>query len=54
MNLPEHGKAIDKLAAQIVQLLNERTKHPLAIGEIKIKAGEEIYCPPANAPGRNA
>src|SRR5262252_2283322 len=45
MNIPEHRKAIDKLDAQLVKLLNERTKHVLAIGEIKIKAGEEIYAP---------
>ena len=45
MHLPEHRKAIDKLDAQIVRLLNERTKHVLAIGEIKLKAGEEIYVP---------
>ena len=45
MHIPEHRKAIDKLDAQIVGLLNERTKHVLAIGEMKIKAGEEIYAP---------
>jgi chorismate mutase/prephenate dehydratase len=45
MNIPVHRKAIDKLDGQIVKLLNERTKHVLAIGEIKIKAGEEIYAP---------
>ena len=45
MNIPEHRKAIDRLDAQIVRLLNERTKHVLAIGEIKLKAGEEIYAP---------
>ena len=45
MNIPEHRKAIDKLDAQIVELLNERTKHVLEIGEIKLKAGEEIYAP---------
>ena len=45
MNIPEHRKAIDKLDAQIVRVLNERTKHVLAIGEIKLKAGEEIYAP---------
>lgn len=45
MNIPEHRKAIDKLDAQIVNLLNERTKHVLHIGEIKLKAGEEIYVP---------
>ena len=45
MNTPEHRKAIDKYDTQIVKLLNERTKHVLAIGEIKRKAGEEIYAP---------
>src|SRR5260221_795675 len=45
MNIPDHRNAIDKLDAQIVKLLNERTKHVLAIGEIKLKAGEEIYAP---------
>ena len=45
MNIPEHRKNIDRLDAQIVKLLNERTKHVLGIGEIKIKAGEEIYAP---------
>lgn len=45
MNIPEHRKAIDKCDAQIIQLLNERTRHVLAIGEIKRKAGEEIYVP---------
>jgi len=45
VNIPEHRKAIDKLDANIVRLLNERTKHVLAIGDIKLKAGEEIYAP---------
>src|SRR2546428_2458661 len=45
MSLPEHRKAIDKLDAQIVKLLNERTRHVLEIGAIKLKAGEEIYAP---------
>jgi chorismate mutase/prephenate dehydratase len=45
MSLPEHRQAIDKLDAQIVRLLNQRTRHVLAIGEIKLKAGEEIYAP---------
>src|SRR5436853_2239535 len=45
MTIPEHRKAIDKLDSHIVKLLNERTKHVLAIGEIKRKAGEEIYAP---------
>jgi chorismate mutase/prephenate dehydratase len=45
MGLPEHRQAIDLLDAQIVRLLNERTRHVLAIGELKLKAGEEIYAP---------
>jgi len=45
VNIPEHRKAIDRLDAQIVRVLNERTKHVLAIGEMKLKAGEEIYAP---------
>jgi chorismate mutase / prephenate dehydratase len=45
MTIPEHRKAIDSFDAQIVKLLNERTRHVLAIGEIKQKAGEEIYAP---------
>ncbi len=45
MNITEHRKAIDKYDAQIVKLLNERTKHVLAIGEIKLKSGDEVYAP---------
>lgn len=45
MTIPEHRKAIDELDAKLVALLNERTKHVLGIGEIKRKAGEEIYVP---------
>src|SRR5438552_4192986 len=45
MNIPEHRKAIDRLDAKIVKLLNERTQHVLGIGAIKLKAGEEIYAP---------
>src|SRR5277367_3313382 len=45
VNIPEHRKAIDKLDAHIVRLLNERTRHVLAIGDIKLAAGEEIYAP---------
>ncbi len=45
MNIPEHRKAIDRLDAHIVKLLNERTKHVLEIGKIKLTAGEEIYAP---------
>src|ERR1041384_7876410 len=45
MSLADHRKAIDKLDHKIVRLLNERTKHVLEIGAIKIRAGEEIYAP---------
>ena len=45
MNISEHRKAIDDLDAQIVKLLNERTQHVLAIGQIKLKTGDEIYAP---------
>jgi chorismate mutase/prephenate dehydratase len=45
VTIPEHRKAIDHLDEQIVRLLNDRTRHVLAIGEIKLKAGEEIYAP---------
>jgi chorismate mutase/prephenate dehydratase len=45
VNIPEHRKLIDRLDAHIVRLLNERTKHVLAIGDMKLKAGEEIYAP---------
>jgi len=45
MSLQEHRQAIDRLDEQIVKLLNERTRHVLEIGQIKLKAGEEIYVP---------
>lgn len=45
MSIPEHRKAIDQLDEQIVKLLNERTRHIMEIGSIKLKAGEEIYAP---------
>jgi chorismate mutase/prephenate dehydratase len=45
VNIPEHRKAIDQLDAQLVRLLSERTRHVLAIGEIKRKDGGEIYAP---------
>jgi chorismate mutase / prephenate dehydratase len=45
MSIPDHRKAIDKLDHQIIKLLNDRTRHVLSIGEIKRKAGEEIYAP---------
>ena len=45
MSLTEHRQAIDDLDKVIVKLLNERTQHVLAIGEIKIARGDEIYAP---------
>jgi len=45
MNLSDHRQSIDKLDAQILRLLNERMRHVLSIGEIKLKAGQEIYNP---------
>lgn len=45
MSIPEHRQAIDKLDEQLVRLLSERTRHVLAIGEIKLAAGQEIYAP---------
>jgi chorismate mutase/prephenate dehydratase len=45
LSIPDHRKAIDKLDEQLVKLLSERTRHVLAIGEIKHAAGEEIYAP---------
>jgi chorismate mutase/prephenate dehydratase len=45
MTILKHRKAIDRCDQQLIKLLNERTKHVLAIGEMKLKAGEEIYAP---------
>lgn len=45
MSLHEHRQAIDQLDHEIVRLLNERTRHVLEIGIIKLRAGEEIYAP---------
>jgi chorismate mutase/prephenate dehydratase len=45
MTIPEHRKAIDRLDAKIIKLLNERTQHVLEIGRIKLNAGQEIYAP---------
>lgn len=45
MTLQEHRQAIDRLDAEIVRILNERTRHVLGIGEIKHKLGQEIYVP---------
>jgi chorismate mutase/prephenate dehydratase len=43
--LQKHRAAIDKLDKDIVALLNERTRHVLEIGAIKLSANEEIYAP---------
>jgi len=45
LSISHHRQAIDRLDAHIVRLLNDRTKHVLAIGDIKLKAGEEVYAP---------
>ena len=45
LNISKHRAAIDKLDAHIVRLLNARTRHVLAIGDMKLAAGEEIYAP---------
>lgn len=45
MSLQEHRQAIDRLDAEIVRLLNARTKHVLEIGELKRRSGDEIYAP---------
>jgi len=45
MSIIEHRKAIDELDTKIVDLINQRTQHVLSIGEIKRKAGQEIYAP---------
>jgi chorismate mutase/prephenate dehydratase len=45
MSLSQHRQAIDRLDEKIVRLLNERTRHVLAIGSIKLQNGEEIYAP---------
>jgi len=45
MSIFDHRKAIDKLDAHIIRLLNERTRHVLRIGAIKVQSGEAIYVP---------
>jgi chorismate mutase/prephenate dehydratase len=45
MNIAAHRKLIDQLDARLIELLNERTQHVLAIGEMKLRAGQEIYAP---------
>ncbi|MCF7708135.1 MAG: prephenate dehydratase [Verrucomicrobia bacterium] len=44
-NIEQHREAIDEIDKQLVQLLNERTKHALAIGAIKTAAKQEVYVP---------
>lgn len=44
-DLDYHRQQIDRLDRQIVQMLNDRISHAVAIGEIKIAKGEEIYAP---------
>lgn len=45
MTLAELRQAIDRCDAEIVRLLNERTRHVLEIGALKRAAGQEIYAP---------
>lgn len=45
MDLIAHRQAIDEIDRKMVQLLNERTQHALAIGDIKLQQGLEIYAP---------
>ena len=45
MSIEKHRKAIDKIDAEIVKRLNDRTRHVLEIGKAKIANGEEIYAP---------
>jgi len=45
MNISEHRQAIDRVDAHIVELLNQRTRHILEIGNIKMRAGQEAYAP---------
>ena len=45
MTIVEHRQAIDRLDRRLVALLNERTRHALEIGTLKLKHGEEIYAP---------
>ena len=44
-SLQVHRKAIDSIDSKIVDLLNERTQHVLAIGHAKVAAGGSIYAP---------
>ena len=42
MSIEKHRKAIDKIDAEIVKRLNDRTRHVLEIGKAKIANGEEF------------
>ncbi len=44
-DLQVHRQAIDSIDSKIVELLNERTQHVLAIGHAKVAAGGSIYAP---------
>lgn len=45
MSLHDHRNAIDKIDDQLVRLLNQRIRHVLEIGAIKLKGGDSIYAP---------
>ncbi len=45
MTIPEHRQAIDRIDRRLIALLNERTRHAVEIGALKLKQGEEIYAP---------
>jgi len=45
MSIQKHRAAIDKIDAQIVKLLNRRTKHVLGIGKAKLAGGKATYQP---------
>ena len=45
MSIAEHRQAIDRIDRRLVALLNDRTRHALQIGTLKLKQGEEIYAP---------
>ena len=45
MSIQKHRAAIDKLDAQIVKLLNRRTKHVLGIGKAKLAGSKSTYQP---------
>jgi len=45
MSLGAHRKRIDEIDAELVRLLNERTRHALEIGKLKTKGNAEIYVP---------